>query len=476
MNYEVIIGLEIHAQLATKTKAWCSCEISTKAFENTKVCPVCSAQPGALPVLNEKAVEYAISSALALNCKINPHSSFDRKNYFYPDLPKGFQITQFPSPIGTDGYISIKDSNGNEKKVGIERVQMEEDTGKSTHMAGASLINLNRCGTPLIEIVGKPDIRDAKEASEYYKKIQSILVYLGVSHGNMQEGNLRCDVNLSLRKKGDTKFGTRTEVKNLNSFKSVEKAIEHEIQRQAALLDSGKKVEQQTLLFNIDTGTTKVMRTKSNADDYRYFPEPDLLPLIVSEAQIKKLKENLPELPDAKIKRFMQQYSIPYYDADVLTSSKELAQYFETAAGAYKGEAKKASNWIMVELLKLINESGSDIAKSPVPALELANLLNFVLDDTISGKIAKDVMQKMYDERISAAKAIEKMGVKQISDTSALEEMIKKTLTEHAAEVDRYRKGEVKLYGFLVGQTMKNTKGQGNPKLINDILKKLLDG
>ncbi len=475
MKYEAVIGLEIHAQLSTATKAWCHCEISTRSYENTKTCPVCTAQPGTLPFLNTKAVDYALSAGLALNCRINHISKFDRKNYFYPDLPKGYQITQFDIPIAQDGFITILDDEGKEKKIGIQRVQMEEDTGKSMHVGKSSLINLNRSGTPLIEIVGDADIRSAKEASQYFKKIQSILVYLGVCHGNMQEGNLRCDVNLSLRKKGTEKYGTRTEVKNLNSFRSVERAVEYEWERQSKLLDSGGKVDQQTLLFDVESGKTRVLRTKSDADDYRYFPEPDLMPLVVDEARVKKIKDNLPELPDEKIRRFVDEYNIPFYDAEVLSSSINLANYFEEAMKTFKGDAKKISNWVMVELLKLINESGTEISHSPVTASELSILVTQIEEGKISGKIAKDVLLKMYDEKKSAIKVIKQMGVIQISDSTEIETMVRTVVDSNPGEVEKFLAGKDRVFGFFVGQIMKQTKGQANPQIVNELLKKVLD-
>ncbi|MGZ3809303.1 MAG: Asp-tRNA(Asn)/Glu-tRNA(Gln) amidotransferase subunit GatB [Bacteriovorax sp.] len=474
-KYDVIIGLEVHAQLATDAKAWCNCEISTHAMENTKVCEVCSGHPGTLPALNKRAVEFATKMALATNCKVNELSFFDRKNYFYPDLPKGYQITQFEVPLAQDGHIAIADVAGNEKKIRIERIQIEEDTGKSTHEGESSLINLNRAGTPLIEIVGRPDIRSPHEASAYLKKLHSVLTYLGVCHGNLQEGNFRCDVNVSIHPKGSDKWGTRTETKNLNSCRNVEKAIENEIARQADILDRGDKVLQQTLGFDAETLKVTVLRTKSDAHDYRYFPEPDLIPLVVTEAEKTKWNNELPELPEAKVARFVSEYSIPLYDADVLTTDKNLANYFEEVARAHKGEAKKASNWIMVELLRLLNEFNIGVDKSPVAALELASLLNAVHEGRISGKQAKDVFQKMFDEKKGADAVIEELGLVQISDTSALEEVAKKIIEANPTQVEQYLSGKDRVFGFFVGLMMKETKGQANPQIANDIMKKILD-
>lgn len=474
-KYDVIIGLEVHSQLATHVKAWCSCEVTTHAMENTKVCEVCSGHPGTLPVLNKRVVEFAAKMAMATNCKINNLSFFDRKNYFYPDLPKGYQITQFEKPIAEDGFIVIMDDQGVEKRIGIERIQIEEDTGKSTHEGEASLINLNRAGTPLIEIVGRPDLRTPHEASAYLKKLHSVLTYLGVSHGNLQEGNFRCDVNVSIHPKGSAKWGTRTETKNLNSFKAVEKAIEVEIARQAEILDGGGKIIQQTLNFDADALKITVLRTKSDAHDYRYFPEPDLIPLLVTEDEKEKWKSELPELPEAKIARFISEYALPAYDADVLTGDQLLAHYFEEVVKAYKGEAKKVSNWIMVELLKLLNEFNIGVEKSPVSSKELASLLNAVHEGRISGKQAKDVFQKMFDEQKGADAVINEMGLVQISDTSALEEVAKKIVASNPEQVQQFLSGKDRVFGFFVGLMMKETKGQANPQIANDIMKKILE-
>lgn len=474
-KYDVIIGLEVHAQLATNAKAWCNCEITTHALENTKVCEVCSGHPGTLPALNKRAVEFAVKMALATNCAVNPLSYFDRKNYFYPDLPKGYQITQFEIPIAQNGYIAIMDDAGLEKKIRIERIQIEEDTGKSTHEGESSLINLNRCGTPLIEIVGCPDIRTPLEASSYLKKLHSVLTYLGVSHGNLQEGNFRCDVNVSIHPKGTDKWGTRTETKNLNSFRNVEKAIEVEIARQAEILDRGEKVIQQTLNFDAEALKITVLRTKSDAHDYRYFPEPDLISLVVTEAEKEKWRSELPELPEAKVARFISEYAIPLYDADVLTNDKNLANYFEVVAKAHKGEAKKASNWIMVELLRLLNEFNIGVEKSPVVALELAALLNAIHEGRISGKQAKDVFIKMFDEKKGADAIISELGLVQISDTGALEEVARKIVDANPTQVEQFLSGKDRVFGFFVGLMMKETKGQANPQVANDIMKKVLD-
>ena len=413
--------------------------------------------------------------AMATNCTLNLLSFFDRKNYFYPDLPKGYQITQFEVPIAQDGFIAILDNEGNEKKIGIERIHIEEDTGKSIHIGESSLINFNRAGTPLVEIVGHPHIRTPHEASAYLKKLHSILTYLGVSHGNLQEGNFRCDVNVSIHPKGANNFGTRTETKNLNSFRNVEKAIEMEIARQAEILDRGEKVIQQTLNFDADAMKITVLRTKSDAQDYRYFPEPDLIPVVVTQQEMNQWKSELPELPEAKVARFVSEYSIPLYDAVVLTTDKALANYFETVVRDYKGEAKKASNWIMVELLSLLNEFNVGVEKSPVAAFVLANLLNAIHENRISGKQAKDVFIKMFDENKGAEAVINKLGLVQISDTIALEDMAQKIVSANPSQVEQYLSGKDRIFGFFVGLMMKETKGQANPKTANDIIKKILD-
>lgn len=473
MEFETVIGLEVHAQLATQSKIWCTCEINPLSLENTKVCEICSAQPGSLPVINKKVVEYAGLLALATHSKINPVSYFDRKNYFYPDLPKGYQITQYQTPIAVDGYIEIE-LDGKKKKIGIERIQIEEDTGKSTHEGEYSLINLNRCGTPLLEIVGKPDIRNPKEASLYLKKLHSILTYLDICHGNLQEGNFRCDVNVSLRDVGTTKFGTRTEVKNLNSFRYVEKAIETESERQKEILKSGQKVIQQTLNFDPIELKIKPLRTKSDAHDYRYFPEPDLLTLTIEEEEIKKWEKNLPELPEQKASRFCTQYQISPYDAEVLTGDKDFAAYFEKAQSFHKGEAKKLANWMMTELLKLLNEFSINITKSPVDASNLAELMNAIFEGKISGKQGKDVFQKMFDEKMSASSAISALGLVQLSDSSEIEKVAQKVIDSNPQQVEQYLGGKDKLFGFFVGQLMKETKGQANPQMANEAIKKAL--
>lgn len=466
MKYDVVIGIEVHAQLDTMSKAYCSCKVSTKDYENHLVCPVCSAQPGSLPTVNKKSVEYACKLAMALNCRINKVSFFDRKNYFYPDLPKGYQITQFFTPIAVDGHLG---------SVHIERIQMEEDTGKSSHDNQNSYINLNRAGTQLIEIVSGPNMSTASEASGYLKSLHTILVYLGICKGNMQDGNFRADVNLSLKPKGSTVFGTRTEVKNLNSFKNVEKAIEYEIKRQSELLDKNEKVKQQTLLFDAEKMETYLLREKSNEDDYRYFPDPDLGPLALSDKLLETWEQDLPELPEAKKNRFMNHYSLSEYDASILIHDKDLAFYFEEVAALYKGEAKKAANWIMVELLRYLNESGKEVSRSPVSAKNLASLLNIMLEEKISGKQGKEVFEKMFDTSAEPEKIISDLGLEQVSSVDDLEPLARKIIEANPKEVGEYLSGRDRMLGFFVGQIMKETEGKANPKLTSDLVKKLLD-
>ncbi|MCY4644246.1 MAG: Asp-tRNA(Asn)/Glu-tRNA(Gln) amidotransferase subunit GatB [Bacteriovoracales bacterium] len=475
-RYNTIIGLEVHAQLATKTKTWCRCQVVSHAIENTKVCEICSGHPGTLPSMNQKVRDFAILLGLATQCRINLLSFFDRKNYFYPDLPKGYQITQYDVPICQDGHIEITSDNGEIKKIGIERIQIEEDTGKSIHNKKSTLIDLNRAGTPLLEIVGKPDIVNSKEAVSYLKKLHALLTYLGISSGNMQEGNMRCDVNISLSPKRSQKRGTRTETKNLNSFRSVEHLIELEVQRQGQILDEGKKVIQQTLSFDVNSSTIKILRTKSDANDYRYFPEPDLSPLAFEQSLVDKLAAQLPELPDAKKSRFQGQYKLSSYDADFLTSSKFLADYFEKAVKFFRGkDAKKISNWIMVELFHALNEVALPIEKSPISPADLSELLNMIDSGEISGKMAKEIFQKMFDEHKKARTVIEELDLRQINSDDKIEELIDTVLEQNLNEVTRYENGEKRLFGFFVGQVMKLSKGQANPAKVNKLLHKKLD-
>lgn len=471
-TFDIVVGLEVHTQLNTRTKMWCQCEISKVAFPNNTICPICTAQPGTLPVINKEAIRLASLAALATHCRVNQVSRFDRKNYFYPDLPKGYQITQFAVPLAEDGRIDIVSETGEAKTIHITRIQLEEDTGKSTHHADFSLVNLNRCGTPLIEIITGPDMSSASEASNYLKKLHANLVYLGVTIGNMQDGNFRCDVNISLKKKGAKEFGTRVEVKNVNSFKNVEKAIEFEVVRQANLITKGDKVLQQTLLFDADKNQTRAIRTKSDADDYRYFTEPDLTPIRVTAHELETWKNSLPELPEQKAARFVTDYGITAYDADVLCHDKEVAAYFESCVSAYNKSPKKIANWILSELLHFLNEANISILKSPVNAVNLAELVQLIDDQVISSKMAKDVFVEMYDNKTTASSIVDKKGLKQNSDESLLESIIDELIKNNPNEVAELKAGRDRVLGFFVGQVMKRTDGKANPKMTTDLIKK----
>jgi len=474
-GYELILGLEVHAQLSTTTKAWCGCEINPLAGENTTVCEVCAGHPGTLPVANQKAIEYAVLMGLAVGGEIVPLSFYDRKNYFYPDLPKGYQITQFSTPIVENGTIEVDDEfTGETKKIRIQRIQLEEDAGKSIHEGKFSYINLNRSGTPLIEIISLPDLRGPKEASQYLKKLHATLVYLNICRGNLQDGNFRCDVNVSLRKIGETRFGTRSEVKNLNSFRNVEKAIEAEAIRQLALYQAGKTVEQETMGFDAVKSETYPIRKKSDAHDYRYFPEPDLLPISITPKQIEVWKSQLPELPEQKTKRFMSEYSLNKEDSMLLTQSQEMANYFEDCVKGTQSSAKKVANWLTTELLRLLNEYSITIEKTRVTASEISALLELVHEAKISSKQAKEVSQIMFDEQRGALEVVQKLGLEQLSDSDALEEIVDAVLDECPLEVERFLNGEKKLTGFFVGQIMKKSKGQANPGKVNKILSEKL--
>lgn len=470
-NYEVIIGLEVHTQLNTKTKMWCQCELNKHAFANHTICPICTAQPGSLPVINKDAIRLASLAAIATESKINTRSTFDRKNYFYPDLPKGYQITQFAIPLAQNGYLTIRDDEGKEKKINITRIQLEEDTGKSTHLGDSSLVNLNRSGTPLIEIISGPDMRTPLEASTYLKKLHANLVYLEVTLGNMQDGNFRCDVNVSLRPKGKNDFGTRVEVKNVNSFKNVEKAIEFEAVRQANVLSQNGKILQQTLLFDAETNSTRAIRTKTDADDYRYFVEPDLTPIMILKDQITVWSQNLPELPEQKSKRFVNEYEITQYDAEILCQDKELAQYFENANGRYKKSPKKIANWIISELLHHLNEFNVSVSKSPVTFENLAELVKLIDEGVISSKMAKEVFLEMVDFKKSPNQIVEEKGLRQNNDSVLIEKIINELIIQFPNEVNELKSGRDRIMGFFVGQVMKKTQGKANPQLTTELIK-----
>ncbi|MDI6801948.1 MAG: Asp-tRNA(Asn)/Glu-tRNA(Gln) amidotransferase subunit GatB [Thermodesulfovibrionales bacterium] len=473
-KYEAVIGLEVHAQMLTDTKIFCGCSTKFGSEPNTQTCPVCIGMPGVLPVLNRKAVEFAVRTGLALNCKISPYSRFARKNYFYPDLPKGYQISQYELPICEGGYVEIV-VDGDVKKIGITRIHMEEDAGKNIHEGGGSysFVDLNRAGVPLMEIVSEPDIRSPKEAAEYMKKLRTSLRYLGVCDGNMEQGSLRCDANVSIRPVGQKEYGIRAEVKNINSFKFVEKALEYEIKRQIKVVEEGGRVIQETRLFDSATGTTHSMRSKEEAHDYRYFPEPDLVPIKADAKWINEIKDALPELPDAKREMFVSEYGLPEYDADFLVSERSLAIWYEDAVKA-GGQPKAVSNWMMVELMKLLNDENKTIEDCPVKPLQLARMLKLIDNGTISGKIAKTVFEDMYRTGKDAEIIVREKGLIQISDSSEIEKTVDEVIAKNPKEVERIKAGDEKLLGFFVGQIMKATKGKANPQMVNDLLKKKL--
>ncbi|HHD11049.1 MAG TPA: Asp-tRNA(Asn)/Glu-tRNA(Gln) amidotransferase subunit GatB [Deltaproteobacteria bacterium] len=477
MEYEAVIGLEVHAQLLTRSKLFCGCATVFGSPPNTQVCPVCLGMPGVLPVINEKAVEYAIKMALATECRINERSVFARKNYFYPDLPKGYQISQYDEPLAEGGHIDIETADGKTKRIGITRIHIEEDAGKLLHGEGdgeASLVDFNRAGMPLIEIVSEPHISTPEEAVSYLKALRDILLYLEICDGNMQEGSLRCDANVSVRPVGSKEFGTKTEVKNMNSFKFLKDALTYEIGRQISLLESGERVVQETRLFEPSTGKTRSMRSKEEAHDYRYFPEPDLLPLVVEQEEIEAIMVMLPELPAQKKERFMKEYGLPSYDAGILTSSKRLADFYEECVRLFE-EPKTISNWIMSELLRLLKEHNISIEETPIGADRFTALLKLVREGKISGKIGKEVLEEMFATGKDAQTIIEEKGLSQISDESELLTIIDKILEENPENVERYRAGKTKLIGFFVGEVMKATRGKANPQLVNKLLKERLD-
>ena len=471
MEFEPVIGLEVHAQLKTKTKIFCSCSTSFGAPPNTHTCPVCLGMPGVLPVLNKKVVEFTLRMAIAINCQIGRESRFARKNYFYPDLPKGYQISQYELPIGENGYIEIE-SNHHKKRIGITRIHMEEDAGKLGHDPDRplSMVDFNRTGVPLIEIVSNPDIRSPEEAGAYLRKLRSIVRYIGICDGNMEEGSFRCDANISIRPKGSDTLGTRTELKNLNSFKHVEKALHFEIDRQKEILEDGGHVVQETRLWDPDKNRSTSMRSKEEAHDYRYFPDPDLLPLVIDEDWIDAVKKTLPELPDEKKKRFTIEYSLPSYDATFLTSSHELADYFEACVDKFPNP-KQVSNWVMGSLLGLLNVEGKLINESPISPHNLASLLKLIDDGVISGKIAKTVFDEMAQTGKPPKEIVEEKGLVQVTDVSAIDEVVSAVISRCPKEVEEYKNGKTKLLGFFVGQVMKETKGKANPKIVNEILK-----
>jgi aspartyl-tRNA(Asn)/glutamyl-tRNA(Gln) amidotransferase subunit B len=474
MQYETIIGLEIHAQLLTETKMFCGCSTRFGSEPNTQTCPVCIGMPGVLPVMNKKAIEYVIKTGIAMNCKISSYSRFARKNYFYPDLPKGYQISQYELPLCKHGYVKIV-NNGNTEKIGLTRIHIEEDAGKNIHegVGNYSLVDLNRAGVPLMEIVTEPDIRSPKEAMEFTKKLRMILRYLGVCDGNMEQGSLRCDANVSVRPSGQKEFGIKTEIKNMNSFKFVENALDNEIKRQIKILKDGGEIIQETRLWNSSEGITESMRSKEEAHDYRYFPEPDLIPVEVDNSWIEHIKTYIVELPDVKRERFVNQHNLPEYDADLLTSEKSIAEWFEQAV-KLGGNPKIVSNWVMGELMRLLNEDNKLIEETLMKPEHLVGMLRLINEGTISGKIAKTVFEEMYKTGKEAKSIVKEKGLVQISDKSAIEAAIDDILTKNSKEVERFKAGEEKLIGFFIGQAMKATKGKANPKIVNEFLRKKL--
>ena len=471
MKYETVIGLEVHVQIKTKTKIFCSCSTEFGSPPNENTCPICLGMPGVLPVLNKRFLESSMRACLATHCTIEPMNRFARKNYFYPDLPKGYQISQFELPLGTNGYV-----DGTKKRIGLTRIHMEEDAGKLIHgensgRPGKSYVDFNRTGVPLCEVVSEPDMRSAEEARAYLNELKSILEYTGVSDCNMEEGSLRCDANVSIRPVGQKEFGTRAELKNLNSFKFIQKAIEYEVDRQTKLLDQGDTVKQETRLYDADRNETFPMRSKEEAHDYRYFPDPDLVPIMIDEAWVEELRKTIPELPEQKRERFVKSYKIPEYDAGVLTSSKPLADYFEQCTALFP-QPKTISNWMMGDLLRELKKDGRNIVDCPVSPSALVDLLKLIESGTISGNIAKGIFEEMYQTQKSAGSIVEEKGLKQITDSSAIEKIVAEVLQANPSQVEEFKGGKEKVLGFLVGQVMKASKGKANPAMVNKLLKK----
>ena len=473
-DYETVIGLEVHAELSTKTKIFCSCPTDFGGEPNTHCCPVCMAMPGALPVLNEKVVEYAVKAGLATNCTISRDSKNDRKNYFYPDLPKSYQISQYDKPLCEKGYVEIETEEG-KKKIGITRIHIEEDAGKLNHddYGRGSLVDLNRAGVPLIEIVSEPDMRSAQDADKYLKKLKSILEYIEVSDCKMQEGSLRADVNVSIRKKGQKEFGTRTEMKNMNSFKSITRAIEYEIERQIEVVENGGKIYQETLRWDEVSGKTFPMRNKEDSQDYRYFPEPDLVPIRLSEEYIENIRKNLPELPENRKQRYLEEYHLTEKGANILTASKYLSDFFEEAIKICNNP-KAVCNWLMSDVARILNEKEMEPDEIPFKPEELAELIELIEKGTISSKIAKDVLDKMFENPEKPSKIIKDNGWVQISDEGAIKAIVQKIIDANPQSVQDFKSGKEKALGFLVGQAMKETKGKANPQMLNKMFKDAL--
>ena len=474
-GWEIVIGLEVHAQVISKAKLFSGAAADFGAEPNSQVSLVDSAMPGMLPVINEECVRQAVRTGLGLKAKINRFSVFDRKNYFYADSPQGYQISQYKQPIVGEGEIKVDLPNGDTKTIGIERLHLEQDAGKSIHDQSPtrSFIDLNRCGFPLMEIVSRPDMRSAEEAAAYVKKLRSILRYLGTCDGNMQEGSMRADVNVSVRKPGDA-FGTRCEIKNMNSIRFMQQAIEYEARRQIEIIEDGGTIDQETRLFDANKGETRSMRSKEEAHDYRYFPDPDLLPLTFSEAFVEAEKARLPELPDAKKARFMSDWKLSSYDAAILVEEQETAAFYEKVAEGR--DPKLAANWMITELFGNLNKAGKDLSQSPVDEVRLGGLIDLITDNTISGRIAKDVFAEMFESGKDAARIVEEKGLKQVTDAGAIEELIDSVMASQAEKVAEYRAGKDKLFGFFVGQVMKQSQGKANPAMVNEVLKKKLSG
>ncbi len=478
-KYEPVIGLEVHVQLGTKSKIFCGCSTEFGNPPNTQTCPVCLGLPGALPVLNREAVALGVRASLALNCTVPTYSRFARKNYFYPDLPKGYQISQYDQPLAEHGWLEVSLEDGSTKRIGITRLHLEDDAGKNSHEGFSdsdrnSYVDLNRTGVPLAEIVTEPDLRSPDEAFAFLTELKQIMQFVGVSDCDMEKGQLRCDANVSVRLKGAEKFGTKAEVKNLNSFRFAKLALEYEIARQVAVLEAGGTIAQETRLFNTATGETATMRSKEEAHDYRYFPEPDLMPLIISDEWREEIRRGMPELPAAKRQRFINDYGLSEYDARVLSSTQELADYFEETAKA-SGDPKTAANWVQGDLSGALNAAGKTINDSPVSAAQLAELLKLIADGTLSGKLGKEVFAKMFESGKSAGEIVEAEGLKQISDTGALQKIVDEVLEKNASQVATYKAGKTSVLGFFVGQVMKATRGQANPQAVNELLKKALE-
>jgi len=472
-NWEAVIGLEIHVQMKTKTKMFCSCPVEFGAEPNTNVCPVCLGMPGALPVINKKAVEYGIRASLALNCDVHNFSVFARKHYFYPDLPKGYQISQYELPLATNGYLDVELEDGTAKRVRIRRLHLEEDAGKNIHEGKKTYVDLNRAGTPLMEIVTEPDINSPEEARVFLETLRNVMRYIGVSDADMEKGQLRCDINVSIRPKGSKEFGTRVEIKNVNSFRFVQKALEYEIERQIKVKEKGGEIVQETRTFDPSTGKTYTMRTKEEAEDYRYFPDPDLLPLKVSDEEINRIRENMPELPHQRLERYLN-LGLDKKVAKPLVDHKEYGDYFEEVLKLHN-DPKAVANWLLNDLLGNLRDFEIPWEENPITPEKLAELLKLIKDGTISVKIAKQLLKEMIQTGKSAAKLVEEKGLKQITDEGAIKQVVEEVLKENPDAVEKYKSGQTKVIGFLVGQVMRKTRGKANPQLVNKLLRELLE-